>query len=319
MKRSRLLGLLLALMFVMGGAALGEPERTFVVGICQSAQHETLKDAAEGFCDALGQALGDRVRFETYQANGDFGTCTMIMNTLVSGEVDLILADATMALQAAASATDSIPILGVAVTDFAAALELDAFDGTVGGNISGVSDRIDAAAAADAIVQLCPDAARIGVLYCSSEPNSRVQIGEMRAELARRGIDCGAFPFIDSGDLSAVTQAAVAWSDVLYIPTDNTVAAHAQLVANVCLPEGVPVVTGDESTCAVCGAASIAVDYTALGQEAGRMAAQVLLGAQEIGEMPVRYAPGLKKSCAADRCAALGIAIPEDYDLMETD
>ena len=112
----------------------------FTVGICQLVQHAALDAATQGFEDALTAAFGDNVTFDFQNAQGDSATCATITNGFVSSGVDLIMANATPALQAAQAATNTIPVLGTSVTEYGVALGLDNFSGTVGGNVSGTSD-----------------------------------------------------------------------------------------------------------------------------------------------------------------------------------
>ena len=114
--------------------------KVYTVGICQLVQHEALDAATQGFKDALTEALGDKVVFEEQNASNDIPTCGTICAGFAASNVDLILANATPALQAAVSATQTIPILGTAVTEYGVALDIDDFSGTVGGNVSGTSD-----------------------------------------------------------------------------------------------------------------------------------------------------------------------------------
>ena len=118
-----------------------EVEAQYVVGICQQMTHDALDQATQGFKDALNEILGEGVvKFEEGNAGGEQNNCTTIIDGFLSEGVDLILANATWPLQAAASATADIPILGTSVTDYATALNIDNWTGTVGGNISGTSD-----------------------------------------------------------------------------------------------------------------------------------------------------------------------------------
>ena len=116
---------------------------SYTVGICQLVQHPALDAATQGFMDALNEALPGQVKFENNNASGDATNCATIVNGFVSEGVDLIMANATAALTAAASATDTIPILGTSITAYGVALDIDDFSGTVGGNISGTSDLAD--------------------------------------------------------------------------------------------------------------------------------------------------------------------------------
>ena len=298
-------------------AQSAENPDAYIVGICEQMEHVSLSEATQGFMDGLTELLGaDKVVFREQNAGGEQTNCTTIMNGFLAEGVDLILANATWPLQAAASATADTPILGTSVTDYAVALGLDEFDGTVGGNISGTSDLVDLEAQAAIISELFPDAGTVGLLYCSGEPNSVYQIETVRGYLEPLGYACEIFAFTDVNDLASVTQAACDASDVIYIPTDNTVATNVESVANVVLPAGVPVVGGDPGICSGCGVATIATDYYELGRLTAEMAAQVLTGEADISSMPVQYG-AMEKIYDPENCELLGISIPEGYNPVE--
>jgi len=290
-----------------------ESDKTYTVGICQLVQHEALDAATQGFKDALTDALGDAVTFEEKNAQGDSNTCSTIINGLVSDNVDLILANATASLQAAAAGTTDIPILGTAVTDYGVALEIDDFDGTVGGNISGTSDLAPLDEQAAMLQELFPDAKKVGLLYCSAEANSQYQVDTVKAALEELGYTCEYYAFSDSNDLSSVTTTAANDSDVIYVPTDNTVASNTEIINNICLPAKVPVITGEEGICAGCGVATLSINYYDLGVTTGKMAVKILKDGEDISQMPIEYAPNFTKEYNKDICEELGVEVPDDY------
>ena len=302
--------LLLASMTACAGSGSGK----YTVGICQLVQHDALDAATKGFKDALTEALGDKVVFDEQNASGEPASCTTIVNGFVSSKVDLIMANATPALQAAAAATDSIPILGTSVTDYASALEIDGWTGTVGGNISGTSDLAPLSEQAAMIPELCPDAKTVGIVYCSSEANSQYQVDVITGYLTEMGLTVTPYAFTDTNDVASVTQTACDNSDVLYIPTDNTAASNTEAIANVVLPSKVPVFAGESGICVGCGVATLSISYYDLGYATGKMAAKVLTGEASISEMPVEFAPQVTKMYNPDNCAALGITIPDGYE-----
>jgi putative ABC transport system substrate-binding protein len=300
----------------LAGCALGmtaNAEETYTVGICQLVQHDALDAATQGFIDALTDELGDAVTFDEQNAQGDSNTCSTIINGFVSNGVDLILANATPALQAAAAGTNEIPILGTSVTDYATALEIDDWNGTVGGNISGTSDLAPLAEQAAMLNELFPDAEKVGLLYCSAEANSQYQVDVVKEELEALGYTCEYYAFSDSNDLQSVVTTAAADSDVIYVPTDNTAAANTEIINNVCQPEGVPVIAGEEGICEGCGVATLSISYYDIGYVTGEMAAQILADGADISTMPVEYAPEVTKKYNAEICEALGIEIPDGY------
>ena len=160
---------------------------TYTVGICQLVTHDALDAATQGFMDALNEALPGQVEFDVQNAAGDSNTCSTIVNSFVADGVDLILANATPALQAATAATADIPILGTSVTEYGVALNIQGFDGTVGGNVSGTSDLAPLDQQAAMIYELFPDAETVGLIYCSAEANSQYQVDTVKAELEKLG------------------------------------------------------------------------------------------------------------------------------------
>lgn len=288
-------------------------EASYTVGICQLVQHEALDAATQGFKDALTEELGDAVTFDEQNAQGDSNTCSTIINSFVSADVDLILANATAALQAAAAGTSEIPILGTAVTEYGVALDIADFDGTVGGNISGTSDLAPLDGQAEMIQELFPDAETIGLLYCSAEANSQYQVDTVRGYLEEMGYTCQDYSFSDSNDLASIVTTAASSCDVIYVPTDNTAASNAEIINNVCLPAGVPIVAGEEGICEGCGVATLSIDYYELGYATGEMAVRILRDGEDISEMPIEYAPAFTKKYNADICQELGVGVPDDY------
>ena len=292
---------------------------SYTVGICQLVQHEALDAATQGFKDALTEAFGDAVTFDEQNAQGDSNTCSTIINSFVSDDVDLILANATAALQAAAAGTDEIPILGTSVTEYGVALDIDDFSGTVGGNISGTSDLAPLDQQAAMLNELFPDAVNVGLLYCSAEANSQYQVDTVQGYLEDMGYTCTQYSFSDSNDLSSVATTAASESDVIYIPTDNTAAANTEIINNICQPAGVPIIAGEEGICSGCGVATLSISYYDLGVATGEMAVRILNGEENISEMPIEYAPQFTKKYNPTIAEALGVTIPDDYEAIEAE
>lgn len=289
----------------------------YVVGICQLVQHEALDAATQGFKDALTEAFGENVEFDEQNASNDSATCATIINQFVSNNVDLILANATPALQAAAQGTDSIPVLGTSVTEYGVALDIDDFSGTVGTNVSGTSDLAPLDEQAAMLNELFPEAKTVGLLYCSAEANSQYQVDTVQGYLQELGYTCTQYSFSDSNDLAAVATTAANESDVLYVPTDNTVASNTEIIRNICEPAGVPVIAGEEGICRGCGVATLSISYYDLGVATGNMAVRILSGEENVSEMPVEYAPEFTKKYNPELAEAMGVTIPDDYVAVE--
>ena len=297
-------------------AATAAAGQSYTVGICQLVQHDALDAATQGFKDALTEKLGDSVQFEEQNASGDTANCSTIINGFVSSGVDLILANATAPLQAAAQATSDIPVLGTSVTDYATALDISDWSGTVGGNVSGTSDLAPLDQQAAMIQELFPDAKAVGLLYCSAEANSVYQCDVIEGYLTDAGYTVTRYAFTDTNDVTSVAQSAADASDVIYIPTDNTAASNTEAIANVVLPAKVPVVAGEEGICKGCGVATLSISYYDLGYQTGTMAYQILAEGADISTMPVEYAPNVTKKYNVANCEALGITPPEGYEAI---
>lgn len=318
----KLVSLTLALTLCLGScialSSCGNSDGKYKIGIVQLVEHPALDAATEGFKQAIIDELGaDAVSFDYQNAQNDANTCSTIVNQFVSSNVDLIMANATPALQAAAAATAEIPILGTSVTEYGVALELDGFNGTVGGNVSGTSDLAPLDKQAKMITEWFPDAKKVGLIYCSKEANSKYQVDVVKAELEKQGITATLYPFTDSNDLAQICTAAADNSDVIYVPTDNTVAENTGIIDNICSPKKVPVIAGEEGICRGCGVATLSISYYDLGYATGKMAVKILTGEADISTMPIGYAEAQTPKFNKEICDALGITPLEGYVEIE--
>ncbi|MEE0968209.1 MAG: ABC transporter substrate-binding protein [Clostridia bacterium] len=316
--------LLLALILCLGSCIAlsscndSKSDGKYKVGIVQLVEHPALDAATEGFKQAIIDELGaDAVEFDYQNAQNDANTCSTIVNQFVSNKVDLIMANATPALQAAAAATAEIPILGTSVTEYGVALELKNFNGTVGGNISGTSDLAPLDKQAAMITEWFPNAKTVGLLYCSKEANSQYQVDVVKAELEKKGLTATLYPFTDSNDLAQICTTAADNCDVIYVPTDNTVAENTGIIDNVCAPKKVPVIAGEEGICKGCGVATLSISYYDLGYATGKMAVKVLKGEVDISTLAIGYAETQTPKYNKAICDSLGITPLEGYVAIE--
>ncbi len=290
-----------------------EKKDTYVVGICQLAQHDALDAATNGFMKALKDKLGDKVRFDLQNASGEATNCTTICSKFVSDKVDLIMANATGALSAAAQATDTIPIVATSITDYATALDIKDWNGTTGFNVTGTADLAPLEQQAAMIKELVPNAKMVGILYCSSEPNSKFQSTVMQEKLKALGFECKEFTFVDTNDVTAVTQQAAAECDAIFAPTDNTVASNGPAINNVLEPAKIPLIAGEQGICEKCGIATLSISYYDIGYKAGEMAYEILVNGADPAKIAIEYSKDLTKKYMADRCRELGITVPDGY------
>ena len=297
----------------------GTDGKVYHIGVCQLVEHEALDAATQGFQDALKDKLGENnVVFDVQNAQGEETNCATICTGFVSDNVDLILANATASLQAASAATNSIPIVGTSITDYATALNADDWNGTSGTNITGTSDLAPLDQQEAMIKELVPDVTQVGIVYCSAEANSVFQANQIEAALEKDGIAYKEDSAADSNEIQSVVTKAVSECDCLYVPTDNTMAANVDIIKNVAVPAGIPVIAGEEGICQ--GAlATLSISYYDIGQAAVEMEYEILVNGKDPGTMEIEYASATTKEYNADVADALGITIPDDYVKLSTE
>ena len=297
----------------------GTDGKVYHIGVGQLVEHEALDAATQGFQDALKDKLGENnVVFDVQNAQGEETNCATICTGFVSDNVDLILANATASLQAASAATNSIPIVGTSITDYATALNADDWNGTSGTNITGTSDLAPLDQQEAMIKELVTDVTQVGIVYCSAEANSVFQANQIEAALEKDGIAYKEYSAADSNEIQSVVTKAVSECDCLYVPTDNTMAASVDIIKNVTVPAGIPVIAGEEGICQ--GAlATLSISYYDIGQAAGEMAYEILVNGKDPGNMEIEYASATTKEYNADVADALGITIPDDYVKLSTE
>ena len=289
-------------------AASGE---TYTVGIIQQLEHPALDAATQGFQDKLTELLGDSVTFDYQNAQGEQTNCTTIATKFVSNEVDLIMANATTALQSAAAATGDIPIVGTSVTDYVTAGVVDSNEAP-GKNVTGASDLAPIDQQIAMLLELVPDVTKVGIVYCSAEPNSIYQSQLAQAELDKAGVAWAEYTAADSNEVQSVVTKAVSECDVLYVPTDNTMANNTEIIKNVAVPAGIPVIAGEEGICSGCGIATLSISYYDLGVKAAEMAYEILVNGANPAEMPIEYvSDGITEKYNPEIVEALGMTVPE--------
>ena len=289
-------------------SSCGDDSADYTIGICQLMKHDALDASTQGFIDGLTAKMteaGKTVKFDT-QVAGEVNLCTTVINTFTAKKVDLILANATPALTAAAEATTTIPVLGTSVTDYDST-----FNNQIPANVSGTSDGVPFADQAQMMIDTLNLVAgdKVGVLYCATESNSVYQYEAVKALFESKGIVVTAYTFSDAAtELQGITNKAATESKAIYIPSDNTVSANEAVVDEVCTSLNTPVFTsygGD-----ICYA-SLAIDYYELGYKTGLMAAEILLNGKSPADLEIAYCtPSVQYN--EERCAQLGIAIPQN-------
>ncbi len=301
--------------------ATSDDGKTYNVGVIQLVQHPALDAATEGFTDALNEKLGDKVTVTVENASGDNATCATIANTFVSDNVDLIMANATPAMQACSTATSTIPIVATSITDYATALgiPMDDWTGATGVNVTGTSDLAPLDGQAEMLNELFPDAKEVGIIYCSGEDNSLFQAKKITEYLEDYGYNVTDYTFSDSADVATVVQTACGSSDVLYVPTDNVAASCAETINNVAVTAGVPIIAGEEGICKGCGVATLSISYYDIGYNAGLMAYEILANGQDPATYEIQFAKDFTKEYNPVIAETLGIELPDDYVAIKMD
>ena len=294
-------------------AASSGSDGVYNIGICQQMQHVSLDEATQGFEDALTELLGEEnVKFDYQNAGGEQANCTSIVSKFVTDNVDLIMANATTAVQCAKEATTEIPVVGTSVTDYVSTGIVDSAENP-GSNVTGYSDLSDANNHVELIQQLLPEAKTVAILYSTGEENSRIQAESAVAAFEAAGLTAESYTANDSNDISSVVTEACTQADVIYVPTDNLMAANMELVKNVALNQKVPVVscfTADENDGALL---SISISYYTMGYLAGEMAYEILVNGADPASMPIGVMSVEDMDITINQSVAdeLGITIPE--------
>ena len=294
-------------------AASSGSDGVYNIGICQQMQHVSLDEATQGFEDALTELLGEEnVKFDYQNAGGEQANCTSIVSKFVTDNVDLIMANATTAVQCAKEATTEIPVVGTSVTDYVSTGIVDSAENP-GSNVTGYSDLSDANNHVELIQQLLPEAKTVAILYSTGEENSRIQAESAAAAFEAARLTAESYTANDSNDISSVVTEACTQADVIYVPTDNLMAANMELVKNVALNQKVPVVscfTADENDGALL---SISISYYTMGYLAGEMAYEILVNGADPASMPIGVMSVEDMDITINQSVAdeLGITIPE--------
>ncbi|MEI3266480.1 ABC transporter substrate-binding protein [Frisingicoccus sp.] len=275
-------------------AADGE---TYKIGVLQLTEHAALDAANEGFVAAL-DASGISYEIDQQNAQNDQSACQTIAEKLVNDGDDLILAIATPAAQAVAGVTTEIPVVGTAITDFADSGLVESNEAP-GGNVTGSSDLTPIEAQISLLQKVLPEAKTVGVLYCSAESNSEIQLKMTKEACDAAGLQVEEFAVASSNEIQSVVESAVGKVDCLYSFTDNTIAAGMNTVSMVANENNLPVICGEQGMVEAGGLCTYSIDYYELGYIAGEMAVKILKGEADPATMPIEYYP-------EDKCEFVG-------------
>lgn len=262
-------------------------EKSFKIGVLQLTNHPALDAANKGFFEALDES-GLSYTQDQQNAQNDQSACQTIAAKLVNDNDDLILAIATPAAQAVAGATTTIPVVGTAITDFAASGLVKDNDKPQT-NVTGTSDLTPVDEQFDLLVKLIPNAKTVGVLYCSAESNSDVQVALAEEAGKKRGLTIERYSVSSSNEIQQVVESMAGKVDACYAPTDNTIAAGMTTVAMVANERKIPVICGEEGMVNNGGLATYGIDYEKLGKKAGEMAVKILKGEAKPEDMAIEH------------------------------
>ncbi len=293
-----------------------EAGKTFHVGVIQLVEHPALDAATKGFEEGLEAALaadGYAVEFDYQNAQGEQANCATIATKFVNDNDDLIMANATPALQAVAAATGDIPIVGTSITDYKSAGVIKENDAP-GTNVTGASDLAPVDEQIKLLQKVAPNTQQVAILYCSSEANSAFQVDLAKEALDAAGIAYKEFTVADSNELQSVVSNAITSCDCFYIPTDNTIADNISIVKNATVPEKIPVICGEENMCKNGGLATLSISYYDLGVAAGKQAYDILVKGSDPATMPITF---VSEGITSEYNPEIATAIEWDESLLE--
>ena len=290
-----------------------ETKKQAKVGIVQLVEHNALDAANKGFVEGLkkrGYEEGKNISFDRQNAQADQSNLQNIAQRFVNNKVDLIYAIATPAAQTVANVTNSIPIVGSAITDYESA-KLVASNAKPGRNVTGTSDMNPIKEQIDLLIKLCPNAKTIGSIYCSSEVNSEIQIKAMRAYAESKGLKVETATISTVNDIHQAAQSLIGKVDAFYEPTDNVISSAMPTLASITNEAKKPIIVGEPNQVKNGGLATYGIDYYKLGMQSGEMAADIIDGKKKPADMPIQTAKELKVTINQKNADALGIKIPE--------
>ncbi|WP_101698237.1 ABC transporter substrate-binding protein [Clostridium minihomine] len=296
---------------VQAGGSSGD--KAITIGVAQLMTHPAMDAALKGFKDALqaeGFEEGKNINYDIQNAQGDQANCITIANTFANKKPDLILAIATPVAQSVVKVITDTPVLVTAVTDPAEA-KLVKDNQAPGANVSGTSDKTPVKQQMELLKEIAPQAKTIGLMYTSSETNSQIQIKWAKEVCDEIGLGYQEFTISNSNEIQQVAQSMVGKVDAVYIPTDNMLASGMKTVSAVVTGAKLPLIVGEVGPVENGGLCTVGINYEKLGYQTGLMAAKVLRGEAQIGEMPIEYQEDYDISYNGEVAKQLGITLPD--------
>lgn len=314
--KNRLFALVLVAALIIPGLGAVAQEKLPVVGVVQLVEHPALDAAYQGFVDALkDQGFNVTIDYQNAQASPDI--LAAIADRFVANKVDLILAIATPAALTMAGKTETIPILATAITDFVDA-KLAQSNEKPGFNVSGTTDMNPIEDQIALLQKLVPQAKTVGMLYTGSEPNSVLQAKIATQAIEAAGMQVKEIKINNSNDVQQAITSLVDQVDVIYLPTDNTVASAMPIVGEVTMAKKIPVICGEAGMVSGGGTATLGISYYNLGWQTGLMAIDVLKNGADVSKMPIQSQNEFEYAFNLENAAAIGLVIPQELlDLVK--
>ena len=301
---------------MLTGCGGGNDKEMYKIGIVQLVSHGAGEAAADGFKQALldsGLVEGETVTFIEQNGQNEQSNLESIAQSFISEDVDLICAVSTSTAQVMAAATDEIPIVGTAITNYEKTRLVESNEAP-GYNVTGTSDQNPIEKQGELLLDLVPDAKNVGIVYNASEVNSQLQVAHMTAYMQSRNVTVVESTFADINHMQQATQALVGKVDAIYLPTDNAVASSMAQVVTVAEDAKIPVICGAITQVEGGGIATYGIDYYKLGYQSGEMALKILNGEAEPAAMPIEFANEDDLALVINKGEAdlIGLDIPQE-------
>jgi putative ABC transport system substrate-binding protein len=318
-----LLAALLALtaMASLSACDNSKPSGQLKIGILKWVTHGALDAAEQGFIDALrdnGYTDGENITLDKQNANDNSTTAASIADKFVNNQSDLILAIATPAVQSVQSKTETIPVLGTAVTDYVRANLVES-NANPGKNISGTSDLTPIAEQFDMLLQVLPHTQTVGIIYNSSEDNSAIQAEDAKMIAESKGLSVVIRTFSSINDIPQTAASLAREVDAFWVPTDNMLASAMNVLIERTMENSIPVVCGEENMVKGGGTFTIGITYYELGYQTGEMAARILKDGASPANMPIEFQNKMAVAIHKANADALGIVFPAEILAVAVD
>lgn len=307
----------MAMVLVSCGDKAEGDNGSYKIGIIQYVSHPSLDNCYNGIINAINASgNADKITIDRQigSDNAADSDCAAYAATMVSQGYDMIIAIATPAASAAFAATEGtdIPVIFCAVSDPVAVDLVDSMDNP-GDLCTGTSDVLDMEAHVDMIQAFLPEVSTIGVVYTTSEANSITQLSNLKKVCDERGISVEAVGIQNDADIPSAANTLAGKCDCFLNFTDNKVVNNLPVLLEAADAAGIPIFGSEEEQVRNGCAASMSIDYVALGEITGDMALEVLIDGADAAAMAVKTTSDATPVINSKFLSELGIAIPDSY------